>query len=148
MRASLPCLAFVALFTSAAAAEIDPAAPARAETASVSEGECVSMTVTASAPPELRLEGKQLFRITFHNRCAAQRVLYWCAEHPSRPLSALSVCAHEPQQAGIAAPLYALVRKREFQWTFPPGTRIHFVDCERSSLPTRDLRCSQAPPKP
>lgn len=50
--------------------------------------------------------------------------------------------AENTSSSGIAAPLYAVTREREFQWTFPQGTRIRFVDCDDSKYPTSDFRCS------
>lgn len=109
------------------------------------EGDCLRMTVAASDMPSLGGQVRQHYRIFFENHCEAVRVVYWCAEHPSQSLTATSVCAPRPSpQAGIAAPLYAVVRKREFQWTFPQGTRIRFVDCNDSKFPTSDFRCTSS----
>ncbi len=70
-------------------------------------------------------------------------MVYWCAEHPSKALTVNSVCSQRAApQAGIAAPLYAVIKQREFLWTFPQGTRIRFVDCDDSRYPTSDFRCS------
>jgi len=103
--------------------------------------DCLQMTVAASDGPG---DGrKQHLRIVFENRCESIRIVYWCAEHPSKTLVAGSVCSREAsQRVGIAAPLYAVVRQREFQWSFPPGTRIRYVSCNESSYPTSDLRCT------
>ena len=101
------------------------------------------MTVAASDMPSPGGQLRQRYRIFFENQCESVRVVYWCAEHPSQSLTATSVCSPRPSaQAGIAAPLYAVVRKREFQWTFPQGTRIRFVDCNESTYPTSDFRCT------
>ncbi len=85
--------------------------------------------------------------------CDSVRVVYWCAEHPSKTLTMNSVCAQRAPngpavpatpvaQAGIATPLYAVTRHREFQWTFPQGTRIRFIDCDDKTYPTSDFRCT------
>ena len=101
------------------------------------------MTVDASDMPSLSGQMRQHYRIHFENQCESVRVVYWCAEHPSHSLTATSVCSPRTSaQAGVAAPLYAVVRTREFQWTFPQGTRIRFVDCNDSAFPTSDLRCT------
>lgn len=100
------------------------------------------MTVAADDIASFGGQVRQHYRIFFENLCDTVRVVYWCAEHPSKSLTMNSVCAQRtPAQAGIAAPLYAVIRQREFQWTFPPGTRIHFVDCADSTYPTSDFRC-------
>ena len=109
----------------------------------VGGSECLRMTVAASDMPSLGGQSRQRYRIFFENLCESVRVVYWCAEHPSQSLTATSVCSPRPSaQAGIAAPLYAVVRKREFQWTFPQGTRIRFVDCNDTTFPTSDFRCT------
>ena len=103
--------------------------------------DCLQMTVAASDGSGER--NRQNFRIVFENQCESLRIIYWCAEHPSQKLVAASVCAHEtPRRGGFAAPLYAVVRQREFQWSYPPGTRIRYVSCTESSYPTSDLRCT------
>lgn len=109
----------------------------------VGGSECLRLTVTASDMPSLGGQSRQRYRIFFENQCESVRVVYWCAEHPSQSLTATSVCSPRPSaQANIAAPLYAVVRKREFQWTFPQSTRIRFVDCNDTTFPTSDLRCT------
>jgi hypothetical protein len=101
------------------------------------------MTVAASDMPSPGGQLRQRYRIFFENQCESVRVVYWCAEHPSQSLTAASVCSPRPSaQGSIAAPLYAVVRKREFQWTFPQGTRIRYVDCNDSTYPTSDFRCT------
>ncbi len=118
-----------------------PAAEASASTSRA----CVNMTVTANDIASFGDRGRQQYRIRFENRCDTVRIVYWCAENPSRTLTTNSPCVHaSTSNAGIAAPLYAVVRQREFQWTFPPGTRIRFVDCSDSAYPTSDFRCRPA----
>ena len=105
---------------------------------------CLRMTVAANDIASLGGQVRQHYRIFFENLCDTVRVVYWCAEHPSQPLTMSSVCSPRvTAQAGIAAPLYAVTRKREFQWTFPRGTQIRFVDCDDSAYPTSDLRCTR-----
>src|SRR6185503_7752953 len=97
---------------------------AAAQTAASAVG-CLRMTVAASDLPSLGVQNRQLYRIHFENQCEAVRVVYWCAEHPSKSLTAASVCTPRPSaQAAMVASLYAVVRNREFQWTFTQGTRI------------------------
>jgi hypothetical protein len=149
MRLSL-CLLVGSFFVTSAAAGVGPTdslerhAPESNGAVSASNGsECLRMTVAASDMPSLGGQARQHYRIYFENHCESVRVVYWCAEHPSQSLSATSVCAPRPSaQVGVAAPLYAVVRKREFQWTFPQGTRIRFVDCNDSTYPTSDFRCA------
>lgn len=105
--------------------------------------DCVSMSVTVAPLAGQTDTSKQHYRISFHNRCEKLRVVYWCAEHPSRPLAAAPVCAKvSVRQSVIASPLYAIDRQREFQWVLPEGTRIRYVDCNESRLPTSDLGCN------
>jgi hypothetical protein len=105
-------------------------------------GDCLSMTVAASDIASFGGQARQHFRIAFENHCDAVRVIYWCAEHPSVTVSSGSVCAGRASVAtGFAAPLYSVSRRREFQWTFPQGTRIRYVDCDASTYPTSDFRC-------
>ena len=146
MRLSL-CLLLALLFVRSAAAGVGPNGASRADadgSGGVARGsECLRLTVAASDMPSLGGQLRQRYRIFFENLCESVRVVYWCAEHPSQSLTATSVCSPRPSaQAGIAAPLYAVVRKREFQWTFPQGTRIRFVDCNDATFPTNDLRCT------
>jgi|CXWL01.1.fsa_nt_gi hypothetical protein len=105
---------------------------------------CVAMTVSASDIASFGDRGRQQYRIRFENRCDTVRIVYWCAENPSKTLSTNSPCVQAGAPGGIAAPLYAVVRQREFQWTFPPGTRIRYVDCSDSAYPTSDFRCRPA----
>jgi hypothetical protein len=103
---------------------------------------CLRMTVSANDIASFGNQGRQHYRIRFENRCDSLRIVYWCAESTSKTLSNASVCVRGASpQAGVAAPLYAVVRQREFQWTFPPGTRIRYVDCSDSAYPTSDFRC-------
>jgi hypothetical protein len=101
------------------------------------------MTVAASAIASFGGQARQHYRIFFENMCDSVRVVYWCAEHPSKALTATSVCSPRTSTSGIAAPLYAVNRKREFQWTFPEGTLIRYVDCNDSTYPTSDFRCTR-----
>lgn len=106
---------------------------------------CLRMTVSANDIASLGKQGRQQYRIRFENRCESVRIVYWCAESPSKTLEAGSVCMRNAgPQAGFAAPLYAVARQREFQWTFPPGTRIRYVDCSDKTYPTSDFRCRAA----
>ena len=146
LRLSISSLLFSLLFSPAAAADIPN--PGRAS------GECLRLTVSANDLASFGDQGRQHYLIVFENRCETVRIVYWCAEHPSKVIAMAPVCmrtsANAPaiQPAGIAAPLYAVVRQREFQWTFPPGTRIRFVDCSDSSVPTSDFRCTTAGKRP
>ena len=136
MRLSV-CLVLLSLAVHAAAS----AAPEVIEQRRA--GECLRMTVAASPIASFGGQARQHYRIYFENLCESTRVVYWCAEHPTKPLTATSVCS--PRTAsGVAAPLYAVNRQREFQWTFPLGTLIRYVDCNDSALPTSDLRCAPA----
>jgi hypothetical protein len=122
-----------------------PASPFLA-TANAAIDSCVAMHVTANAVANRAQANLQHFRISFQNRCEAQRVLYWCVEHASKPLYAAPICPRESgRQATTATPLYAIDRQREFQWVLPQGTRIRYVDCETAALPTSDLRCEPIP---
>lgn len=106
---------------------------------------CLSMTVSANDIASLGNRARQQYRIRFENRCESVRIVYWCAESPSKTLESSSLCMRNAgPQAGFAAPLYAVARQREFQWTFPPGTRIRYVDCSDSAYPTSDFRCRPA----
>ena len=108
-----------------------------------STGPCLRMTVAANDIASSGGQARQHYRIYFQNLCDSVRVVYWCAEHPSRMLTVNSVCPQRAApQAAIAAPLYAVIKQREFQWTFPQGTRIRFIDCDDSKYPTSDFRCS------
>jgi hypothetical protein len=147
MRLSL-CLLVALLFVHSAAAGVGPKDSQGAEGAGGKGGsggasECLRMTVDASDMPSMGGQMRQHYRIYFENQCESVRVVYWCAEHPSQSLTAGSVCSPRTStQAGIAAPLFAVARKREFQWTFPQGTRIRFVDCNDATFPTSDFRCT------
>jgi hypothetical protein len=145
MRLSL-CILVASFFVHSAAAGVGPAgSPGKSapDASGAVGGDCLRMTVAASDRPSLGGQQRQLYRIHFENQCENVRVVYWCAEHPSQSLTATSVCATRTSaQAAIATPLYAVVRRREFQWTFPQGTRIRFVDCNDSTYPTSDFRCT------
>ena len=132
LRTSIFFVLFSLLLSGAAAADVRPA------------GDCLKLTVAANDLASFGEHARQHYRIVFENRCESTRVVYWCAEHPSRNLASAPVCMRTTtsSQGGIAAPLYAVVRQREFQWTFPPGTRIRYIDCSESSLPTSDFRCA------
>lgn len=138
------CLLLASVFVHSAAAGVGPNEAMSPGVDGPGGGsECLRMTVAASDMPSLGGQSRQRYRIFFENQCESVRVVYWCAEHPSQSLTATSVCSPRPSaQAGIAAPLYAVVRKREFQWTFPQGTRIRFVDCNDTTFPTSDFRCT------
>lgn len=153
MRSSLSLALLLLLFQTALAA-----APRAAENTAM--GACLKMTVAANDIASSGGQSRQHYRIVFQNLCDTVRVVYWCAEHPSKTLTVNAVCSQRapspaparvsspPQsQAAIAAPLYAVSRQREFQWTFPQGTRIRFVDCDDSTYPTSDFRCSPAGPR-
>ena len=136
MRLSL-CLAFVLILFQTALA----AAPRATENEST--GACLRMSVAASDIASFGGQARQHYRIFFENLCDSVRVVYWCAEHPSKTVVVDSVCSpRTSSQAGLVAPLYAVTRKREFQWTFPQGTLIRFVDCDDSTYPTSDFRCA------
>ena len=156
MRSSI-CLTFLLLLFQTALV----AAPRAAENKAM--GACLKMTVAANDIASFGGQVRQHYRIVFKNLCDSVRVVYWCAEHPSKTLTVNSVCSqrspNQPQepapsrapnqapiqapiQASIAAPLYAVSGQREFQWTFPQGTLIRFVDCDDSTYPTNDFRCS------
>jgi hypothetical protein len=138
MRLSI-CLILLSLSVHAAAS----AAPEIIEQKMA--GECLRMTIAASPIASFGGQARQHYRISFENFCDTSRVVYWCAEHPTKPLTATSVCSARTG-GGFAAPLYAVNRQREFQWTFPLGTLIRYVDCNDSTYPTSDFRC--APPGP
>lgn len=137
--------ALTLLLARAAAAEVQPVASVPS-----SARECLRLTVASQDIASFGDRGRQHYRILFENRCESVRIVYWCAEHPSKALAAAPVCvaAAPTRQGGIAAPLYAVVRQREFQWTFPPGTRIRYVDCNESTFPTSDFRCAPAGKRP
>ncbi len=137
------CLFTLALLVSQVArADAQPSSRA-------SGGDCLRLNVASSDIASFGDHGRQHYRIVFENRCESVRIVYWCAEHPSKSLAAAPVCVRTNTQAGgIAAPLYAVVRQREFQWTFPPGTRIRYVDCSESNVPTSDFRCMPAGKRP
>ena len=136
MRLSF-CLALLLLLFQTAIV----APPRAAENTSM--GDCLRMTINANDIAAIGGQPRQHYRISFQNLCETVRVVYWCAEHPSETLTVNSVCTQRAAaQAGVAAPLYAVGRQREFQWTFPQGTRIKFVDCDDSRYPTSDFRCS------
>jgi len=150
MRSSI-CLSLLLLLFQTA----PMAAPRAAENTAM--GSCLKMTVAADDIASFGGQVRQHYRIVFKNLCDSVRVVYWCAEHPSKTLTVNSVCSQRAlhqapaphqaaSQAGIAAPLYAVTRQREFQWTFPQGTHIRFVDCDDATYPTSDFRCS--PPGP
>lgn len=143
MRLSICFFLFTLLHLSAAAAGI------RTSDDTDSNGSCMRMTVASSDIVSFGEHGRQHYRIVFENGCDSVRIVYWCAEHPSKTLTATSVCTRTgTAQAGIAAPLYAVIRQREFQWTFPPGTRIRYVACNDSTYPTSDFRCTAAGKRP
>ena len=139
----IACLFSIALLVSqSATAEVEHAPR-------TSGGDCLRLNVAANDIASFGDHGRQHYRIVFENRCESVRIVYWCAEHPSKSLAAAPVCVRTNTQAGgIAAPLYAVVRQREFQWTFPPGTRIRYVDCSESNVPTSDFRCTPAGKRP
>lgn len=113
---------------------------------SAAGAECLSMTVTTSQA--LRDRNKRHFRIVFENRCESMRILYWCAEQRAQVGDAPQLCAgDETSRSAIASPLYAIEQRREFQWSFPVGTRIRFVACSDGTYPTTDLRCAVPPAK-
>jgi hypothetical protein len=115
---------------------------------STSPADCLQMTVAASDIASYGGQARQHYKISFENRCDSVRVVYWCAEPPSKTLIAPPICASQTTaSAGFAAPLYSVVRQRQFQWTFPQGTRIRYVDCNDSTYPTSDFRCSPAGPR-
>ncbi|MSP98634.1 MAG: hypothetical protein EXR29_15745 [Betaproteobacteria bacterium] len=143
MRLSI-CLFLCTLFLHTAAA-----AGIRTSDDTDANASCLRMTVAASDIASFGEHGRQHYRIVFENRCDTVRIVYWCAEHPSKTLAATSVCVRgATPQSGIAAPLYAVIRQREFQWTFPPGTRIRYVDCNNSTFPTSDFRCKATGKRP
>ncbi len=132
------------------------AAPRAADNAAM--GSCLKMTVAANDIASFGEQVRQHYRIVFQNLCDTVRVVYWCAEHPSKTLTANSICsqrppsqaqpqAQAPGQPAVATPLFAVTKQREFQWTFPQGTRIRFVDCDNGTLPTSDLRCVPTGPR-
>lgn len=105
-------------------------------------GGCLKLSVSASDLANPGDHSRRRYRMVFENLCETTRVVYWCAEHPSVNLASAPVCVRAANSpGGIAAPLYTVERQREFQWTFPSGTRIRYVDCSESSLPTSDFRC-------
>lgn len=140
LRTSACFLVSSFLFVSAAAADIQPS------NVTGGSGECLTLKVAANDLASPGDRPRQHYRLLFENRCDTVRIVYWCAEHPSKSIALAPVCmrtsASPNQKSGVAAPLYAVVRSREFQWTFPPGTRIRYVDCSDSSYPTSDFRCT------
>lgn len=109
---------------------------------------CVRMSVTAR---EIASQGKhtrEQYRIRFENRCDSVRIVYWCADSPTGTPAMQSPCARTGTSiAVVAAPLYAVVKQLEFQWAFPHGTRIRYIDCSDSTYPTSDFRCRPAAAK-
>jgi hypothetical protein len=142
---SIIFLAFSLLVSGMAAADLQPA---DRKSPSSAAGECLRLTVAANDLASFGDHSRQHYRIVFENQCDTVRIVYWCAEHPSKTLATAPCMRTTSQQAGIAAPLYAVVRQREFQWTFPPGTRIRYVDCSESSFPTSDFRCAAPGKRP
>lgn len=140
LRSSPIFFFFTLLLSTAAAADIQPSNAAGAS------GDCLTLKVAANDLASPGDHPRQHYRLLFENRCDTVRIVYWCAEHPSKAIALAPVCmrsnASPTQKGGIAAPLYAVIRSREFQWTFPPGTRIRYVDCSDSSYPTSDFRCT------
>ena len=144
MRLSL-CLFFLLLFVRTASG----AGPelAYSKVADGAGNGCLRMVVDASDIPGFGGQPRQHYRILFENLCNTVRIVYWCAELPAQAQSASPVCIRSAAQAGIAAPLYAVARRREFQWTYPQGTRIRYVDCDDSRYPTGDFRCATLGPQ-
>lgn len=137
LRTPFLLLVLSLLLSTVAAADVPP------------PGQCLRLTVAARDLASYGDQGRQHYRIVFENQCESTRVVYWCAEHPSKNLASAPVCMRTSNSpGGIAAPLYAVVRQREFQWTFPPGTKIRYVDCNDSSVPTSDFRCSRPDKRP
>lgn len=110
---------------------------------------CLRMTVSTSGLASTGDQARRRYRMVFENQCDSVRTLYWCADHATLNLSSSPVCMRSTNsQAGIAAPVYTVERQREFQWTFPAGTRIRHVDCGEASLPTSDFRCLASGKRP
>lgn len=106
------------------------------------------MTISATNIATFSDRGRQHYRISFENQCENVRVVYWCAEPGSKASGINSECVQTTARPAIAAPLYAVLRTREFQSTYPQGTRIRFVDCADSAFPTSDFRCSPGGQRP
>lgn len=140
MQISIPLFVCVLLASATILGE------ARASTGSPNAGQqCVDMTVTARDIASNGAYARQQYRIRFENRCDAVRIVYWCAKYPPKTPTTQSPCARTgTSNAIIASPLYEVVRQREFQWAFPEGTRIRYIDCSESTYPTSDFRCRPA----
>jgi len=123
---------FAALFQGPAAAEpLEAPSPAHA-------------CVRADVLPLGATAGEQvLYRIVFQNFCGVTRSLFWCAEHPARPVPAAIACA-DVRGPGVEVRQMIRVR-REFQWYLPPGARVRYLDCPPQEIPTPDFRCAPAP---
>jgi hypothetical protein len=114
------------------------AAGSRAEALAPSgpAGGCVAISVDVLS----ETGGQALYRIVFVNRCAAPRSFYWCAENPGTPVPAAVVC---PKGQGFPAePRQAILRRKEFQWHLPRGSRIRYHDCAEQDVPTTEFGCA------
>lgn len=144
-----PMFRFVALFALLSMAATGAlAAKARdfAEPARAASSQCLRMTVTAGEV--LRSRDKQHLRIVFENHCDAARIVHWCAAYPVRQADAMAACPDAgTQPTAYAAPSYVVETRREFQWSFPLGTRIRYVACAEGTLPTGDLGCAAPAPR-
>jgi len=99
-------------------------------------GGCLDVSVDVQADA-----GNQaLYRISFVNRCTAPRSLYWCAENPGAPVPAAVIC---PKASNFPAePRHAILRRKDFQWHLPRGSRIRFRDCPGQDVPTTEFGCA------
>jgi hypothetical protein len=117
-----------------------PAAAAPLEEASASAYDCVRAELL---PLETVAGGQVLYRIVFQNYCGTTRSLFWCAEHPARPVPAAIACA---SARALGAEVRQLIRvRREFQWHLPAGARIRHRDCPPNEVPTPEFGCEPAP---
>jgi hypothetical protein len=123
------------------------AAPALAQpvNGALPPGACI---VSEVSPLDAGQGGQVLYRITFQNYCGSPRSLFWCADHPERPVPPAVACA---ETRGTGPEVRQLIKvRREFQWYLPSGARVRYLDCPPQEVPTADFRCeppSAAPPR-
>jgi len=130
MRLRLPLLSLLLLLVPAGA-RAEALAPS-----SDASGGCLAASVDVLS----ETGGQALYRIVFVNRCAAPRSFYWCAENPGAPVPAAVVC---PKGQGFPAePRQAILRRKEFQWHLPRGSRIRYHDCAEQDVPTTEFGCA------
>jgi hypothetical protein len=106
-----------------------------------SAGRCLAANIEAQ---QVVGSGETLYRIAFVNRCDLPRSFFWCAENPGAQVPAAIAC---PRAGGFPVePRHQIVRRKEFQWHLPPGSRVRFHDCAARDIPTSEFGCD-APPR-